>query len=103
MDNIVLITTRGVDGTFQKRMEKVSYCFTAMEPILFARREMFRALGTADTAKEICLSHLESCRLARRADHLETAWSSLVAARQLNVETVSVDMEEARYLFQKAS
>lgn len=72
-----------------------------MEPILFARRQMFHAMATTDASREICLSHLESCRLARRAEHLQTAWSSLVAARQLNVESVAVDMEESRYLFQK--
>jgi serine/threonine-protein kinase ATR len=74
-----------------------------MEPILFARREMLRVMDTPQSAKENCLSLIESSRLARRSGHLQTAWTFIVEARRLGIEHVAVDMEESRFLFQKGN
>lgn len=46
---------------------------------------------------------LDSSRLARHSGHLQTSWTFLVEAKAIGIENINIDMEEARYLFQKVT
>lgn len=72
-----------------------------MEPILNTRRSLLGLLESDIGRGSICDLFLQSCRLARHDGHLQVAWSYLSQAKALNVNQFEVEMEEARYLFQK--
>lgn len=75
---------------------------SVLEPIYWVRQELLHFANPTQNKDKICKYVLENCKLTRQAGHLSTSWTHLVNARSLGVEkTLSIDMEEARYLFQK--
>lgn len=72
-----------------------------MEAILNVRRELLRLLPNDLGRGPICDLLLQSCRLARHAEHLQVAWSYLTQAKALKVNRIDVEIEEARLLYQK--
>ncbi|VDK68004.1 unnamed protein product [Onchocerca ochengi] len=90
-------------SVWQKRAAKAIQCASVLEPILNVRRSLLGLLDNDIGRGSICDLFLQSCRLARHDGHLQVAWSYLSQAKALNVNQFEVEMEEARYLFQKGS
>uniref|UniRef100_A0A915PRR5 Serine/threonine-protein kinase ATR n=1 Tax=Setaria digitata TaxID=48799 RepID=A0A915PRR5_9BILA len=90
-------------SVWQKRDTKAIQCASVLEPILNVRRSLLGLLDDNIGRRPICDLFLQSCRLARHDGHLQVAWSYLSQAKALNVNHFEVEMEEARYLFQKGS
>ncbi|CAG9534937.1 unnamed protein product [Cercopithifilaria johnstoni] len=88
---------------WQKRAAKAIQSASVLEPILNARRSLLGLLEGDIGHGPICDLFLQSCRLARHDGHLQVAWSYLSQAKALNVNQFEVEMEEARYLFQKGN
>ncbi|VDN03079.1 unnamed protein product [Thelazia callipaeda] len=88
---------------WEKRTAKAIQCANVLEPILNARRSLLSLLEGDIGRNSICNLFLQSCRLARHDGHLQVAWSFLSQAKALNINHFEVEMEEARYLFQKGS
>lgn len=72
-----------------------------IEPINTNRRELLKALNISEISMEYSSLLLDSSRLARHSGHLQIAWTFLVEAKAIGIENINIDMEEARYLFQK--
>uniref|UniRef100_A0AAF5Q436 Serine/threonine-protein kinase ATR n=8 Tax=Wuchereria bancrofti TaxID=6293 RepID=A0AAF5Q436_WUCBA len=90
-------------NVWQKRAAKAIQSASVLEPILNARRSLLSLLEGDIGRGSICDLFLQSCRLARHDGHLQVAWSYLIQAKDLNINQFEVEMEEARYLFQKGS
>ncbi|KAL4003694.1 FAT domain family protein [Acanthocheilonema viteae] len=90
-------------SVWQKRAAKAIQSGSVLEPILSTRRSLLGLLKGDIGRDSICDLFLQSCRLARHDGHLQVAWSYLSQAKALNVNQFEVEMEEARYLFQKGN
>ncbi|VDK30382.1 unnamed protein product [Gongylonema pulchrum] len=88
---------------WQNRASRAVQCTSILEPILNARRSLLSLLEGGIGRAPFCDLLLQSCRLARHDGHLQVAWSYLSQAKAMNVNQFEVEMEEARYLFQKGS
>ncbi|VDN85484.1 unnamed protein product [Brugia pahangi] len=88
-------------NVWQKRAAKAIQSASVLEPILNARRSLLSLLDGDIGRGSICDLFLQSCRLARHDGHLQVAWSYLIQAKDLHINQFEVEMEEARYLFQK--
>ena len=88
-------------NAWKVRSENAIQCSNVLEPIYSVRRSLLKMANPVNT-EVICAYTLESCKLARQAGHLSTAWSHLNDARSLHISNeLQIDIEHSRYLFQK--
>ncbi|XP_038072304.1 serine/threonine-protein kinase ATR-like [Patiria miniata] len=89
-------------GTWDARLSMTQSSFRIQEPLLCLQRIM---LGLSDGPedfsknKDVGLCWLKSAKVARKADHLETAYSSLLNASSFNLPDLCI--EEAKWLWSK--